>query len=184
MLLELNSNHEVPVEVPNCEHFYRATLLVLMLVIIIAVNARIYFTKKKIKTSIRLSFLILIICFLYIIQFGRCFISREFYPHIVSELGFVILTLGIIDYFRDLFKQKEEEIRKEIDEVEEEDSRKVINAIISSSYSFRTVKGIAAEKNLSEARVRQILEQLASHGLAEKKLNKNDVDVWRIINVE
>jgi len=92
--------------------------------------------------------------------------------------------------------QNFEESKKEIDEAitilqpdmnsvtvkySEEDFRKVIRSILSSSYSFRTSKGISKETNINENTVFEILETLEKLNRAERKTNQEGKNVWRII---
>lgn len=162
------------------------------------------YESRNIQLAIRSFFSIWLVIFIYLVFQGRCFFSEEFYPHVVSELGFALFTLLIIDHFRSLFKKREDELKKEIDfreniaskqpnKLEEEidigedntdeaNVRKVIRAILSSPYSYRTIRGISKDTKLSEMKVKEILEFLLGQKYTEKRKNKEGIDVWRIDN--
>ncbi|MFA6149939.1 MAG: YEATS-associated helix-containing protein [Chitinophagaceae bacterium] len=60
----------------------------------------------------------------------------------------------------------------------------VINAIIESKYSYRTVGGIAKSSTtgLTRMEVVEILRILKSEGVVESKINRNGNETWRVIS--
>ncbi|OJH13711.1 hypothetical protein FPG87_12600 [Flavobacterium psychrophilum] len=60
----------------------------------------------------------------------------------------------------------------------------VTKATVGSKYNFRTVKGVAAEINYSEEDVKGIFNLLLELGYAEKRNNRENKDVWKIIYPE
>jgi hypothetical protein len=72
-------------------------------------------------------------------------------------------------------------ITQESGQIPEADQEKVMKAILDSPYSYRTVKGISKQIGLPEDKVSSILNLLQKDGIAEKRMNKEKVEVWRIL---
>jgi len=63
-----------------------------------------------------------------------------------------------------------------------EEFAKVINAILDSKYTYRTISGISKVTEFEKDKVIELLDYLQLQGLAEYKLNKAGHKLWRIVN--
>ena len=62
-----------------------------------------------------------------------------------------------------------------------EDINMISKAIMHSSFSYRTIQGIARETALPEETVKLILKSLQQQGVAKSSVNKEGKEVWKII---
>jgi hypothetical protein len=58
---------------------------------------------------------------------------------------------------------------------------KIVKALFSNNYSFRTLHGIANETSVAKEKVKEILTHLVDHGFAERKVGTEGKDLWRIL---
>lgn len=136
----------------------------------------------------------------YLILTGFCvlaaFFSRRFLDDLYVKISKVELKADEAQKTADRIDDNNNEIddidnyivkKKIIDEVPttnknitKDKIKKVINSIISSKFTYRTVKGIAKETEILESDVQDILLLFKKLGFAAVKKNKENIDVWRI----
>ncbi len=134
----------------------------------------------------------------YFILAGFCvlaaFYSKRFLDDLYSKVNRVEKKAEEAKQIAENVEQKNQEIDNVDDIVNEtaihraltanytkDDLRAVSTAILTSKYSYRTVTGISKDTNISDDKVRGILEILKNRGYAESKTNKKGNDIWKII---
>ena len=60
-----------------------------------------------------------------------------------------------------------------------QDIKKVANAVLNTTYSYRTIPGISEDTVKDDGKVREILELLKKAGYVESRKNKKGNDIWK-----
>lgn len=129
----------------------------------------------------------------YFVFGGLCTITAIFSDKFFDSIGEKILSK--VENVENTVNELEES-KKEIDNAEQviydsikfdkkedqqENIKKVINAIVDSKYSYRTITGIKKETSLGKDEIEKILINLKDNKLAESKRNSRGNDIWKII---
>ena len=61
----------------------------------------------------------------------------------------------------------------------QQDIKEVANAVLNTTYSYRTIPGISEDTVKDDKKVREILELLKQAGYVESRKNKKGSDIWK-----